>query len=198
MVQSYGQGIGSWVLRRAVADYRHWPRITMATGEPRHLRVNVNVSPVQLREPDFLDQLRALLGETGLPPSSLVLEVTETGIVEQVETLVQARELGIGVAMDDFGTGYSSLSSLRRLPISTVKIDKAFVDGIATDAVQYALVEGIVRLAGELGLTTVAEGVETEEQHERLRAAGCQCGQGYLYSRPLGAAEFESWLLESG
>lgn len=190
--------IGGWVLRRAVEDYRHWPQITRAAGEPRHLRVNVNVSPVQLREPDFLDQVRALLGETGLPPASLVLEVTESGIVEQVETLVQARELGIGVAMDDFGTGYSSLSSLRRLPISTVKIDKAFVDGIATDPVQYALVEGIVRLAGELGLTTVAEGVETEEQHERLRAAGCQCGQGYLYSRPLAAAEFESWLLASG
>ncbi|WP_157436096.1 putative bifunctional diguanylate cyclase/phosphodiesterase [Actinospica robiniae] len=190
--------IGGWVLHRAVQDYRHWPQITRAAGDPRQLRVNVNVSPVQLREPDFLDQVRALLGETGLPPSSLVLEVTESGIVEQVETLVQARELGIGVAMDDFGTGYSSLSSLRRLPISTVKIDKAFVDGIATDSVQFALVEGIVRLAGELGLTTVAEGVETEEQHERLRAAGCQCGQGYLYSRPLGAAEFESWLLESG
>lgn len=190
--------IGGWVLRKAIEDYRHWPQITRAAGEPRHLRVNVNVSPVQLREPDFLDQVRALLSETGLPPASLVLEVTESGIVEQVETLVQVRELGIGVAMDDFGTGYSSLSSLRRLPISTVKIDKAFVDGIATDSVQYALVEGIVRLAGELGLTTVAEGVETEEQHERLRAAGCECGQGYLYSRPLSADEFESWLLESG
>jgi EAL domain-containing protein (putative c-di-GMP-specific phosphodiesterase class I)/GGDEF domain-containing protein len=187
--------LGAWVLRQAVEDYRRWPQLTDGAGDPGHLRVNVNVSPVQLREPDFLAQVRALLTETGLSPSSLVLEVTESGIVEQVETLVQARALGIGVAMDDFGTGYSSLSSLRRLPITTVKIDKAFVDGIATDPVQFALVEGIVRLAGELGLTTVAEGVEDEEQHTRLRAAGCQCGQGYLYSRPLTAEDFEQWLL---
>ena len=187
--------LGAWVLRQAVDDYRRWPQTITAAGDPRHLRVNVNVSPVQLREPDFLAQVRALLTETGLPPASLVLEVTESGIVEQVETLEQARSLGIGVAMDDFGTGYSSLSSLRRLPITTVKIDKAFVDGIATDPVQYALVEGIVRLADELGLTTVAEGVEDEQQHARLRAAGCQCGQGYLYSRPLTADDFEQWLL---
>ena len=190
--------IGAWVLRRAVREYLVWPRPAGATGEPGPLRVNVNVSPVQLREPDFLGQVRALLEETGLPPAALVLEVTESGIVEQVETLVQARALGVGVAMDDFGTGYSSLSSLRRLPISTVKIDKAFVDGIATDPVQYALVEGIVRLADELGLTTVAEGVEGEEQHARLLAAGCRCGQGYLYSRPLPAADFEAWLRERG
>ena len=187
--------LGAWVLRQAIDDYRRWPQTSTAAGDPRHLRVNVNVSPVQLREPDFLAQVRALLTETGLPPASLVLEVTESGIVEQVETLEQARALGIGVAMDDFGTGYSSLSSLRRLPITTVKIDKAFVDGIATDPVQYALVEGIVRLADELGLTTVAEGVEDEQQHARLRAAGCQCGQGYLYSRPLTADDFEQWLL---
>jgi EAL domain-containing protein (putative c-di-GMP-specific phosphodiesterase class I) len=189
--------LGAWVLRQAIDDYRRWPQTITAAGDPRHLRVNVNVSPVQLREPDFLAQVRALLTETGLPPSSLVLEVTESGIVEQVETLEQARSLGIGVAMDDFGTGYSSLSSLRRLPITTVKIDKAFVDGIATDPVQYALVEGIVRLADELGLTTVAEGVEDEEQHARLRAAGCQCAQGYLYSRPLTANAFEQWLLSA-
>ncbi|MBR7835673.1 EAL domain-containing protein [Actinospica durhamensis] len=189
--------MGAWVLRRALQDYLSWPRLGQGADGNGRLRVNVNVSPVQLREPDFLGQVRALLGETGLPPASLVLEVTESGIVAQVETLVQARALGVGVAMDDFGTGYSSLSSLRRLPISTVKIDKAFVDGIATDPVQYALVEGIVRLADELGLTTVAEGVELEEQHARLLAAGCRCGQGYLYSRPLPAADFEAWLRES-
>ena len=191
--------MGAWVLRRALDDYLGWPRPVPEAGAAGNgrLRVNVNVSPVQLREPDFLGQVRALLGETGLEPAALVLEVTESGIVEQVETLVQARALGVGVAMDDFGTGYSSLSSLRRLPISTVKIDKAFVDGIATDPVQYALVEGIVRLADELGLTTVAEGVEGEEQHARLLAAGCRCGQGYLYSRPLPAADFGAWLRES-
>jgi EAL domain-containing protein (putative c-di-GMP-specific phosphodiesterase class I)/GGDEF domain-containing protein/PAS domain-containing protein len=189
--------LGDWVLRRSLEDYRRWPHVD-AAGNPAHPRVNVNVSPVQLREPDFVARLHALLGEAGLPPASLVIEVTESGIVEQVETLVQVRSLGVGVAMDDFGTGYSSLSSLRRLPISTVKIDKAFVDGIATDPLQYALVEGIVRLAGELGLVTVAEGVETEEQHARLRAAGCRCGQGYLYSRPIQAAEYEQWLLSAG
>lgn len=188
--------LGAWVLRQAAQDYLRWPQIAVPE-HPRPMRVNVNVSPVQLQEPDFLTQLSALLTEVGLSPGSLVLEVTESGIVEHVEALLQARTLGIGVAMDDFGTGYSSLSSLRRLPISTVKVDKAFVDGIATDPVQYALVEGIVRLADELGLTTVAEGVEDERQHARLLEAGCQCGQGYLYSRPIPSAQLEQWLLDT-
>ena len=154
--------------------------------------MDVNVSPVQLREPDFLDQVRAILDETGLPPAALVLvlvlEITESGTVEQTDTLLEMRELGIGVAMDDFGTGYSSLSSMRRLPISTLKINKALVDGIATEPVQYAIVEGIVRLAGELGLATVAEGVP----------GVCQCGQGYLYPRPMAAEDFADWVLAGG
>jgi EAL domain-containing protein (putative c-di-GMP-specific phosphodiesterase class I) len=185
--------LGRWALRQALADCAGWPRAEGWYERPPP-RANVNVSPVQLREPGFLDELRTVLAEADVPPSRLAVEVTETGIVQQHGILGQVRALGTSVAMDDFGTGYSSLSSLRQLPITTMKIDKSFVDRIADDPVQYSLVEGIIRMAGELNLGTVAEGVETAGQQDRLLAAGCQCGQGYLYAKPLPNEEFIAWL----
>lgn len=189
--------LGTWALRRALEDYCNLPSAAVVGEGGRPLRLNVNISALQLREPDFLAMIRGLLTQTGMPPGALVLEVTESAVVEQVGTLREARALGVAVAMDDFGTGYSSFSSLRRLPIGTLKIDKAFVDGVATDPVQYALVDGIVRMARELRLATVAEGIENQDQHDRLRVAGCQYGQGFLYSRPLPAAQLERWLLRA-
>jgi EAL domain-containing protein (putative c-di-GMP-specific phosphodiesterase class I) len=175
-------GIGAWVLGEACGQLAAWgrPDLTMA----------VNVSAVQLAEPGFPDTVRRALAESGIAPRRLSLEVTETAVLSDAETmratLRELKELGVRVAVDDFGVGHASLRRLRALlPIDTPKIDKTFVDGIAHDADDAAIVEGVVRLAHALGLQAVAEGAESAEQAELLRRWDCQCGQGYHWARPM-------------
>ncbi|WP_432978548.1 putative bifunctional diguanylate cyclase/phosphodiesterase [Dactylosporangium sp. CA-233914] len=169
--------LGWWVLERACERAREW-------HERDGVGLTVNVAAHQLREPDFVERVRGALAGSGLPPSALVLEVTESTLVADADStarLEQLRADGVRVAIDDFGTGYSSLAYLVHLPVDVLKIDRTF---LAT-AVDTTLMRAILQLAGGLGLQTVAEGVETEEQAATLRALGCEHAQGFLYSRPV-------------
>jgi diguanylate cyclase (GGDEF)-like protein len=180
-------GIGAWVLERACADLAAWRRAAGA----RHLRVSVNVAPVQLRTPGFLDVVQDALGAAGLEPGALTLEVTERAILDDRvthrRTIEDLRALGVRLALDDFGTGYSALGYLTRFPIDTLKIDRLFVAGLKDDARAGTVVQAVIGLARGLGLRTVAEGVEKEEQRRRLSALGCELGQGHLFSKPVPA-----------
>jgi len=159
------------------------------------------VSARQLREPGLVADVEAALDATGLAPECLVVEVTESLLLDDVDATVEAlgllRELGVRVAIDDFGTGYSSLSYLGQLPVDILKIDKSFVDGVA-DAGDRSLVPTILQLSRTLGLRTVAEGVETAGQAASLAALGCPLAQGFLFSRPLPAADLDRLLGRGG
>nr|WP_240897368.1 EAL domain-containing protein [Kineococcus vitellinus] len=180
--------IGSWVLRTATAQAARW---SAERGEP--VAVAVNLSAVQLASDDIVDVVRAALRDSGLRPSQLTLEVTESLLVEDLEAvsarLAQLRTAGVLVAIDDFGTGYSSLAYLRRLPVDTVKIDRSFISDLALGGSATTLVASIVELARSLGLDVVAEGVETDQQAQVLRELNCTYAQGYLYARPAPAEE---------
>lgn len=178
--------VGRWALARALEDARGW----RDAGAPA-VRVAVNVSPVQLNQPDFAASLAGLLqpGDGEL----LELEITESVIMEDVDhkvaMLAQVRALGVSVAVDDFGTGYSSLAYISRLPITALKIDRSFVTGMTVDPDGYTLVSSIIALAHALGLKVVAEGVETEEQAGMLALLNCEEAQGYLFSKAVPAAD---------
>jgi len=177
--------LGRWVLREACRQMAEWQR-----NHPRQppLTISVNASSRELADPDIVPNVARVLQETGLDPESLRIEVTESSIVENQDltasTLRRLRELHVKLEIDDFGTGYSSLSRLREYPFSTVKIDRSFVKDLETEPESLHLVETILRLAQGLGLSVVAEGIETREQLARLTALGCGFGQGYLFSRP--------------
>ena len=177
--------IGAWVLETACRELAAWRRFH-TSAEP--LKLSVNVSTRQLQRPEFIGTVAEALHRTGTPPASLTLEITESALVEHladaVEPLHRLRELGIRVSIDDFGTGYSSLNYLRRLPVDEVKIDRSFVEGIADRAQEWAFASAIVRLIKTLGLTTVAEGVETGGQLAHVMAIGCDLAQGYHFGRP--------------
>jgi len=181
--------IGEWVLRRACEEAMRWPGTT---------RVAVNMSPVQFRDPSLLQILDRALSDSGLPPSRLVLEITESIFLDAndavITTLHCLRQRGVSVALDDFGTGYSSLSYLRSFPFDKVKIDKSFVRDIAHQESSLAIVRAITGMANSLGMVVVAEGVETEDQLALLRAEGCELVQGYLFSRPLAAAAIGAYV----
>jgi EAL domain-containing protein (putative c-di-GMP-specific phosphodiesterase class I) len=165
---------------------------TTPTG-PRPLNVAVNVSARQFESGEFPAIVRRTLDEAGLEPARLHLELTETAIMGLhtgiLKQLGQIRDLGVEVGLDDFGTGYASLTHLRRLPLSFVKIDQSFVHGIATNPEDEGIVSAVISLAGHLGLRSIAEGVETTEQLDRLREFGCDEAQGYLLARPQEAIE---------
>ena len=175
--------VGKWALRRALADLREW---RSAGAAP--IRVAVNVSPLQLNQPDFPAKVAALVAEHG-EADALELEITESVIMHDVDRkitmLEEVRALGVHVAVDDFGTGYSSLSYIARLPITSLKIDRAFVTDMTTGPVGHVLVSSIIALAHALKLKVVAEGVETEEQASMLLNLDCDEGQGYLFSKPV-------------
>jgi diguanylate cyclase (GGDEF)-like protein len=185
--------IGDFVLRTACAQTRDW----QDQGFGR-LRIAVNISARHFLQKDFLERLVDILGETGLEPTCLELELTETSIMESSEVaiklLTRIRQLGIKVAIDDFGTGYSSLSYLKRLPIDTVKLDRSFVNGASTDPDDAALVMAIVPLAHNLKLRVIAEGVETEQQALFLRLLRCDEAQGFLFGKPEPAESCEAAL----
>ena len=175
--------LGQWVLRQA-CDY--WLRLHRAGMA---VPLSVNVSPLQFRQPDFVDQVRAILRETGAPPQQFFFEVTEGLLIEDIgQAIVRMRELaGIGIrfSVDDFGTGYSNLAYLRKMPLYELKIDKSFMHGTPHDAGGTAIVKSILAMAGHLGLRVVAEGIETEAQARYLREHGGTYMQGFLYHRPM-------------
>jgi EAL domain-containing protein (putative c-di-GMP-specific phosphodiesterase class I) len=172
--------IGRWVLREACAQAKIF--------DDGRLVIRVNVSARQLAEPGLADTVKEALAASGLPPERLVLEVTESVVLEDGDRSVAAlqalRDIGVGVSLDDFGTGYCSLSYLRRLPIDSLKIDRSFVRGLGHEADDDSIVTSVIDLARSLGVSVVAEGVETEEQLAGLRARGCDTMQGFLFARP--------------
>ena len=184
--------LGAWVLRQAAADMARW-RGQIQDDLPPH--VSVNVSARQFRTPGFVDSVAQALATSGLAPSALTLELTESALLNRDEQmhndLMELKLIGVRLAIDDFGTGYSSLSYLRELPIDVLKVDKSFVDGITSSEQQLALVEGIIGIAQKLDLEVVAEGIETDEQREMLAAMGCRYGQGYLLAMPADAHKAE-------
>ncbi|HZX30332.1 MAG TPA: EAL domain-containing protein [Rhodocyclaceae bacterium] len=180
--------IGEWVLRQACAQGARWHR---EYGQP--LMIAVNLSPRQFRQPDLVEVIRDILAETGLAADSLELEITESALMDRVDDtrlkLAELSDLGIQLAVDDFGTGYSSLNYLKRFPVDKLKVDQSFVRDLCTDADDAAIVSAIVSLAKNLGLNSLAEGVETAEQLAILKGIGCTLCQGYHFSMPLTADE---------
>jgi diguanylate cyclase (GGDEF)-like protein len=184
--------LGAWVLRQACREAR--------TFDDGHVVVRVNVSARQLTDPGLADVVAEALADSGLPAERLCLEVTESVVMEDAERSIAAlealRALGISVALDDFGTGYSSLSYLRRLPIDGLKIDRSFIRGLGHEAEDDSIVASVIELARALNVDVTAEGVETPEQHARLRAGGCDTMQGFLFARPQPAADVAALMAE--
>jgi diguanylate cyclase (GGDEF)-like protein len=178
--------IGAWVMQTACHQWVEWQQIAAVASS---LSISVNLSGKQLLRADLFTQIQQILTETGLPPSNLKLELTETMLIQQADaaiaTLRTLEAMGIQLVIDDFGTGYSSLSYLHRLPISVLKIDRQFIQGINVDCKKLILVKSIISLAENLNLTVVAEGIETTEQLAELVSLQCRYGQGYLFSPPV-------------
>jgi EAL domain-containing protein (putative c-di-GMP-specific phosphodiesterase class I) len=179
--------LGIRVLELAARQLRVWQDLT---GQP--LQMSVNVAARQLESPGFLEAVTLVLADTGIAPETLMLEVTESGLVDTgskgVDALDELRRMGVRVAIDDFGTGYSSLAYVRDLPVDVVKLDKSFVDGFR-DGASSTVGEAVVTLCRALGLELVAEGIEDAGQASALRTLHCERGQGFLFSAPVPATE---------
>jgi EAL domain-containing protein (putative c-di-GMP-specific phosphodiesterase class I) len=179
--------IGRWVLGEACRQAREWGS---GAGAPF---LCVNVSAREIQQPDFVESVEQTLAEAGFEASRLSLEITETALLRAtpatIRTLESLRALGVRIVIDDFGTGYFSLSHLRQFPVDVLKIASEFVQVGSGDVKSAALTTGIVALSDSLKIVTVAEGIETAEQAEKMRALGCTYGQGFFFSRPLPAAE---------
>jgi diguanylate cyclase (GGDEF)-like protein/PAS domain S-box-containing protein len=177
--------LGRQVLQSACREASRWPR-----GDTEHRpSVSVNLSPRQVADAGLAGTVAAILTETGLEPSRLNLEITETVLLQDtdgaLETLQELRALGVAIVLDDFGTGFSSLSYVKRFPIDMLKIDRSFVEGLARDPEDYAIVSAVISMGQALGVGVVAEGVETHEQAAQLRSLGCTLAQGFLFAKPL-------------
>lgn len=185
--------VGASVLEEACRQALEWN-----TGSGTPVVVSVNVSAHQLRARRFVESVAAIIDSVGIDPQGVTLEITETALMSDIDAMIgvlaRLKELGVLLALDDFGTGYSSLNYLRRLPVDYVKIDRAFVSGIASDSEEWALGVAIVKVATSLGKRTLAEGIETAAQLAHLRSLGCDLGQGYLFARPLEADAAEAFL----
>ena len=182
--------IGVWVMRQSCLTMRQW-QIEFPYRPP--LEISVNLSVVQFRQDDLIEQVRRVLAETGIPAASLQFEITESVLIEDTEKAVvilnALRGLGVGLKIDDFGTGYSSLKYLTHLPFDSLKIDRSFLARMIQDASSMDVIRTIIDLANGLDMQVIAEGVETREQVSRLRELGCNFGQGFLYSRAVPAEE---------
>lgn len=180
--------LGEWVLTQACRTIAPWTDLNVA----------VNVSPVQLRNPDMADRVLAVTAEAGLEPARLQLEVTESAILgaeaDVLDTLHRLRAAGVGIALDDFGTGYSSLSHLRELEVDKVKIDRSFIQHLGQSADSEAIVQAVTTIGKAIGVSVTAEGVETTEQRDFLHNSGCDELQGYLVARPLAAEDIPSFM----
>jgi diguanylate cyclase (GGDEF)-like protein len=186
--------MGQWILREACRQTREWQlRLNLPS-----LQVSVNLSARQFQEPDLVESIRAALDETKLPAASLILEITESGLMQRtagtIGRLAELRDLGTHLAIDDFGTGYSSLSYLERFPVDILKIDRSFIANVSATGERPAIPRAIVELGRTLGLRVVAEGIEEPDQADWLVSLGCPLGQGYLFSRPLGVDAMEMFL----
>jgi EAL domain-containing protein (putative c-di-GMP-specific phosphodiesterase class I) len=180
--------LGAFVLRRALREAKRWP----------DLYISVNLSPLQVRDPGIVELVRSALAESGVPPSRLVLEITEGVLIDNPDEMVRRIEalhaLGVRIALDDFGSGYSNLGYLQRFPFDKLKIDRSFVTALGTSANGGVIIQAIVALGRALGLKVVVEGVETEKQRVLLRLAGCDEMQGYLFARPAPAKAIDRLL----
>lgn len=183
--------LGDWVLKQACVQLAAWA----AQPETASLKLAVNVSARQFRQPDFVLQVLDLVERCGIEPNRLKLELTESMLVNDMDDIVtkmtQLKERGVGFSLDDFGTGYSSLSYLKRLPLDQLKIDRAFVKDLLTNANDAAIAQTVVSLGQALGMEVIAEGVETQGQRDHLIAIGCDAFQGYYYSKPLTIGDFD-------
>jgi diguanylate cyclase (GGDEF)-like protein/PAS domain S-box-containing protein len=186
--------IGQWVLEEACRTAAEWQR----TYPQAHLSMSLNLSALQIAMPSIVDHVAAALEDAGLAPASLIVEMTESVLVEDAETaghrLEELRALGIRLAIDDFGTGYSSLGYLRKFPFDILKVDRSFTSTITDRAQVPAIVRGLLDLAKTLNMKTVAEGIELDAQRESLRAQGCDFGQGFLFAKPLRREQAEAFL----
>jgi EAL domain-containing protein (putative c-di-GMP-specific phosphodiesterase class I) len=185
--------LGEFVLRTACRQIVAWEREGVSV-----VPVAVNISAVQLRRRDLADVVRGILRETGLEPNQLALELTESALIENLsehhETLESLRRDGISIEIDDFGTGYSSLSYLKHLPADSVKIDRSFIRQIDTNPADAAIVSAIIEMSHSVGLSVVAEGVETPGQLQLLGRLGCDIAQGFFFARPLWPGDCKSLL----
>jgi EAL domain-containing protein (putative c-di-GMP-specific phosphodiesterase class I) len=181
--------IGAWALREACRRAKKWPA---------HIRVAVNVSPVQFQRGGLHQTIVQALAASGMPPNRLELEITESIFLDGTEATLKLlhslRSMGVRVALDDFGTGYSSLSYLQSFPFDKIKIDRSFIHNLLTRPGAGAIVRAITSLADALGMETTAEGVEDTAQLDALRARGCSSVQGFLFAHPLSAADVEALL----
>jgi len=182
--------LGRWILRQACRQGAEWQRRLPS------LTMSVNISARQLADDGLVDDVRSALSETGLPPTSLLLEITETVLMRDAERtaamLAELKQLGIRVAIDDFGTGYSSLGYLQRFQVDVLKIDRSFINSVRAGTPRSPLTEAILNIGSALQLQTIAEGIEHEDQVSQLRGLSCGFGQGYLFGRPVPAANWES------
>jgi len=187
--------LGKWVLQEACRQTRLWQ---MHHESARTIRISVNVSAKQFQHVDLVADVSSALHDAGLDAQSLILEITESILVENVEAIIvrmwELKEIGVSLAIDDFGTGYSSLSYLRDFPVDILKLDKSFVDDLGTPMESGALAESIVMLANKLHLQTTAEGIETKAQLDLLRSFGCPVGQGYYFAEPLTSSKVDNSL----
>jgi EAL domain-containing protein (putative c-di-GMP-specific phosphodiesterase class I) len=187
--------LGQWAIQEACRQVRLWQK-EIPADEP--IALGVNLSARQLRHPNIVRDVADALDDSGLPPSRLILEITESVLMidtaATLNRLFQLKSLGVRLAVDDFGTGYSSFAYLRRFPVDILKIDKSFVDGVATEPTASALVDAMIRIGKTLRLETVAEGIERVEQADQLRVLQCDIGQGYLFSRPLPSDAISTFL----
>lgn len=185
--------LGAWVIAEAARQVRCWSE--SGFGD---LVVSVNISALQFHQAGFLNEVQVLLAQAGSEPSSLELELTESMLMADMDVSIQVlqafRDQGYRIAIDDFGTGFSCLNYLRRLPVNILKIDQSFVRDMQTDSASLAIVTSIINLADSLGMETIAEGVETADEAMILSRQGCHLMQGYHFSKPLPAAQFEQWL----
>jgi EAL domain-containing protein (putative c-di-GMP-specific phosphodiesterase class I) len=186
--------LGNWVLETACTQLALWAH----DKHMQHLTLAINVSARQFRQPDFVAYVMDLISYTGVNPRKLKLELTESLLVNDMEeTTVKMnalKERGVGFSLDDFGTGYSSLSYLKRLPLDQLKIDQSFVRDLMTDPNDAAIALAVITLGHALGLTVIAEGVETQAQRDHLHRQGCDAYQGYLLGRPMPLSDFENSL----
>jgi diguanylate cyclase (GGDEF)-like protein/PAS domain S-box-containing protein len=186
--------IGEWVLRTACLQQVAWQQQGLA------ISMAVNLSAIQFNSPDLIDRIAAIINETGIQADCLELELTESALISSpvaaARILERLRGLGVSIAIDDFGTGYSSLSYLKTFPVNVLKIDQSFVRDLANDSGDRAIARSIIDLAGNLGMETVAEGVETDEQSFILSDIGCGCLQGFLYARPMPADQIPAAVKE--
>jgi EAL domain-containing protein (putative c-di-GMP-specific phosphodiesterase class I) len=185
--------IGQWVLMEACRQHRAWLDIGLPS-----IPISVNISAVQFHDEGFLQMLAGTIRDSGIDPSYLDLEVTESVVMRQPEFVINQLEsikrMGMKLSLDDFGTGFSSLSYLRYFPLDRIKIDQSFIRGLAKTPVNQAIIETVISLGKSLKIKTIAEGIETKQELERLRELQCDEMQGYYFSKPLSSDDLIKWL----